>query len=194
MKKFLTAFLISVLCGCSSDDSSAPAPDSSPENGQMSSSYSINGRDPTSYYEQFIYKQSTKTDKGITYPVYSYLRSETFTLEGETKADDRKCAFFKLAMFKDRTFKLKYFEEFCIQSSERPETWDPVYEDLVSGQWSIDKMDLILGDFARATGLRYNEEEALTIKNPVSLNRKIPDGKFMIATYQKESFFDYTKP
>ncbi len=79
----------------------------------------------------FIYKQSTKTDKGITYPVYSYLRSETFTLEGETKADEKNAHFLNSLCLKIGPLNLSILKN-SVYKALSDQSFGPSYEDLVS--------------------------------------------------------------
>lgn len=191
----LVAFLIALMAvSCSDSSSDSPRGDGKLpdiEEGDTRETYELNGKSPSQFYAQFYYKEGREQDERGEYDVFSYVRTDSQKVGETLDQDNQKCASFKLALNEDKTFIVNYEESYCLQSSARPHTWDPVFEKKLFGEWSIDKMDLKLGDFATATGFRLNGADSLRIQLLRDIHAEIANDTSFIGHYRENSVYPF---
>ena len=137
MKLVAILFLLFAAFSCSNDSSDSPRNNGdAPDNGGESnhSTYLINGKSPSDFYAQFYFKEGQKTDENGQYAVFNYIRSDSEKVGEMLDEENQKCATFKIALREDQSFIVNYSEEYCLQRSDRPHTWDPVFEKKIFGE------------------------------------------------------------
>ena len=194
MRLVAILFMLFAAYSCSNDSSDSPGNSGNvPDNGDDNShsTYLINGKSPSDFYAQFYYEEGRKKDENGEYDVFNYVSSDSEKIGQKLDEENQKCASFKIALNEDHSFIANYTEEYCLQSSDRPHTWDPVFEKKIFGEWSIENMNLKLGNFALATGFRLNGSDTLKIRLTEIVNLKIMSDTDFIGHYRMETVFPF---
>ena len=83
---------------------------------------------------------------------YQYVKSDYFVV-GDAKADDahRICGQYKLFLLDSTNFTLDYVESPCVISSARPDSFNSTFTKRITGTWSIQGLDIVVGDILAGT-------------------------------------------
>ena len=138
---------------CASDSQDYPGP--SCDEGQCDE---VNGQDALQFYEQFLY--SANQDGEYVWHRYLSDYSQTLALPIIDSEVCREVAL-NLFLLEDRSFILEYEEHVPAEGSTSCDNYEDVIHNRHEGTWSVDGIQLVLGDIGRATGLTFNEYPAI---------------------------------
>ena len=158
MKSLLGLVLVFAAFGCGEKDPNVKKPTASPAPTQNTNEgLQLNGKNPADFYNGFLYSEAAPAPLK-----YRFVLSSSQPI-GEKTADATKqiCADFSLFLLSSKTFTLDYRESYCVTSAARPETQVPLLAKRFTGQWQVNKMDLVIGDLMIGTGSQLNGKDVI---------------------------------
>lgn len=122
----------------------------------------IQGKSPTDYYNQFLYKGSK--DCGNK-DYFKYLASMTLSLQDLINNHEAR-AFLYIYLNADGSFTADYDEDEILEHlGEGRIRTKPISRQIIEGQWSVTADgEIILGELGRGRSLIYNERPAIDLE------------------------------
>lgn len=130
------------------------------------SSYEVNGKQPSDYFRQFLYQETGEC--GTIHEYHHYAKSADFKI-GANGAGKDILASISLLMKGDGTYSAFYQEIVVRNYFSTGYVWDSHQEKIVSGRWTVESANLKLSSLGTASAINYNGHDALELRVDVDL-------------------------